>query len=277
MNAKRAVGLMGKYLLVILVSLMIIVPILIFLIASFKTNQDFATSSLFTLPKTYILDNYKMVIEKGNFLLAIKNTFIILVFSILLNIVLGSTFAYVLARFDFKFKGIILLLMMGARVIPGITTQVATFTIISKLGLYNTLGAPILLYAGADIVQVILYMEFVRNTPESLDESALIDGASYYRIFSSIIFPLLMPATITTVILKMVSVYNDMYIPYLYMPKARLAVVSTSLMKFCGSNYGAQVTAMGAAFITVMIPMFVLYICAQKKLFGGITAGAVKE
>lgn len=277
MNAKRLLGSSAKYLLVLLVCLMILVPILIFLIASFKTNQDFATSSLFALPRAYTLDNYKMVLEKGRFLLAIKNTFIILAASILLNIVLGSTFAYVLARFDFKLKALILILMMGARVIPGITTQVATFTIISKLGLYNTLGAPILLYAGADIVQVILYMEFVRNTPVSLDESAHIDGANYYRIFISIIFPLLTPATLTTVILKMVSVYNDMYIPYLYMPKASLAVVSTSLMKFCGSNYGAQVTAMGAAFITVMIPMFALYVCSQKKLFGGITAGAVKE
>ena len=67
-----------------------------------------------------------------------------------------------------------------------------------------------------------------------------------------------------------------MYTPYLYMPKSKLAVVSTAMMKFCGSNYGAQVPLLAAAFITVMLPMLIIYIFGQKMLFGGITAGAVK-
>ncbi len=276
-STKIQLQLAPKYIVVLLVCAMILTPLMIFLIASFKTVKEFAKTGIMTLAKTPVWDNYATVLERGDFLLAFKNTLIIMVCSITLSVIFGSALAYAMGRFQFRGRGLILMLMMGANVIPGITTQVAKFTIVKGLGLYNTLGAPILLYMGSDVVQLILYIQFVQSIPSELDESALIDGASYWRIFRSIIFPLLTPATMTVVILKIVGIYNDMYTPYLYMPKAKLAVVSTAMMKFCGSNYGAQVPLLAAAFITVMLPMLILYICAQKLLFGGITAGAVKS
>ena len=123
----------------------------------------------------------------------------------------------------------------------------------------------------------MLYIQFVGRIHQSLDESALIDGASYFRIFWSIILPLLKPATVTIVILKIISCYNDMYIPYLYMPSPDLQVVSTAIMKFCSTNYGSVYPVLASVFIVVMLPVLILYIVAQKQLFGGITNGAVKE
>mgnify|MGYP000597402928 FL=1 len=84
------------------------------------------------------------------------------------------------------------------------------------------------------------------------------------------------PATVTAVILKVVAIYNDMYIPYLYLASDKNLVISTALLRFNGSAYGSQVPILAASFILVMIPMLILYILAQNLIFDGITAGSVK-
>ena len=274
---KNSLGVSVRYLYIIAVCLMIVFPILILVIASFKGTIEFANSGVFELPKEWIFSNYQSVIDRANLPVAFKNTLIITVSSVILNILLGSTFAYALGRFQFCGRKAILALVMGANIIPTITTQVAIFTIIRSLGLFNSLSAPILLYAGTDVVQVILYQQAISTIPRSLDESIMVDGGSYFQIFQHIIFPLLKPATMTVIILKVVTIYNDMYIPYLYIPSTKLQVVSTAIMKFCSSNYGSQVPMLAAAFIMVMLPILIIYICAQKQLFAGITNGAVKE
>lgn len=275
-NVRSIPGLLLKYGFVLLMCLIILTPIAIFVLASLKTNMEFAKSSLFQLPESFNLDNYLYVLQKGKILAAYKNTLIILVASVTLNVLFGTMLAYVMGRFHFKMAALILAMIMGARVIPTITTQVATFTVVRFLGLYNTLWAPIILYVGADVVQILLYLQFIQSIPIELDESARIEGASNFRIYRSIILPLMKPATITVVILKVVAIYNDMYIPYLYLPGEKNVVISTALMKFCGSAYGSQIPMLAASFILVMLPMLILYIAAQRLIFDGITAGAVK-
>ena len=266
-----------QYMLLVFMCLIIVLPIMILLVASFKTNIEFAKTGVFTLPETFNIDNYERVVEPCHFLVALKNTTIILFFSIVLNVAIGTMLAYVLGRFEFRMKKLIMFMVMAVKVIPTVTTQVATFKVVQGLGVYDTLIAPIILYASTDVIQVFLYLRFVNSIPRALDESALIDGASYFRIYWSIILPLMKPAIVTSVILKAVHIYNDMYIPYLYIPSSSNAVVSTAIMKFCGSNQGAQIPLMASAFIVVMIPMLIFYLCSQKFIYSGLTNGAVKE
>lgn len=108
-----------------------------------------------------------------------------------------------------------------------------------------------------------------------LDESAMVEGASLFRIYRSIIFPLLTPATATLIILKTISIYNDMYIPYLYMPKQSLGVVTTILMRFQGVNSG-EWNLICAAILLILLPTVILYFFLQRYIFEGVTSGAVK-
>lgn len=273
---KTRASLSLKYFAVLLMCCVILLPILIFLLSSFKTNQEFAKTTLFQLPEAFDLENYKQVFIKGHLLTAYRNTLILLLFGVTLNIMFGTMLAYALGRFQFRARGLILAMIMGARVIPTITTQVATFTVIKSIGLYDTLWAPILLYAGTDVVQIFLYLQFIESIPYELDESAKLAGASNFRIYWDIILPLMKPATVTAVILKVVAIYNDMYIPYLYLASDKNLVISTALLRFNGSAYGSQVPILAASFILVMIPMLILYILAQNLIFDGITAGSVK-
>ena len=273
---KKIIELIIKYIIILLMCAIIILPIVIFIIASLKTNMEFAKTSLFTLPESFNLDNYVQVFIRGHMLTAYKNTLILLVFGITLNVIFGTMLAYALGRFKFRFRGLIIAMIMGARVIPTITTQVATFTVMKTLHLYDTLLAPIVLYAGTDVVQTFLYLQFIQSISYELDESARIAGAGNFRIYWSIILPLLKPATVTAVILKAVNIYNDMTIPYLYLASDKNLVISTALLRFNGSNYGSIIPVLAASFILVMIPMLLMYIFAQNLIFDGITAGSVK-
>ena len=160
--------------------------------------------------------------------------------------------------------------------VPTFVVEIARFKVIQSMGLYNTLGAPIIIYVASDLMQLYLYMQFVSKIPKALDESALIDGCGYFRIFYSIIFPLLAPATATVVILKIVNIVNDMYVPYLYMPKTKLKTLTTFLMNYAGAQQGSWPT-LAAAIIVVLIPTVVLYLIFHQQITEGLSAGATKE
>ena len=144
--------IIARYLFIVIMCLIILLPILILLFASFKSLPEFINTSEMSLPREWSLTNYVSVARRANLLVAFKNILIIIVVSVVLNVSLGSAFAYALERFLFRGRKAIIALVMGANIIPTVTTQVAIFTIIKSLGLFNSLGAAILLYAGTDVV-----------------------------------------------------------------------------------------------------------------------------
>lgn len=265
-----------KYLTLLMGVFVVLFPPYVVIVNSFKSGEEFNTASTMALPRSFFnFENFRIVFERGGLLSGFGNTLIIICVSLLFNILFGTMVAYVLGRFSFKLKKVVFALYLFATVIPSITTQVATFGVIKSLGLYNTLGAPIILYIGADVIQIILYLQFIRNIPVDLDENAMVEGASLFRIYRSIIFPLLTPATATLIILKTISIYNDMYTPYLYMPKQSLGVVTTVLMRFQGVNV-ADWNLISAAILLILLPTVILYFFLQKYIFEGVTSGAVK-
>ncbi|QMV44209.1 carbohydrate ABC transporter permease [Cohnella cholangitidis] len=275
LNAQtRSLPLM--YLLFAFISVIVLFPILINVLTAFKSPGDLMSSSPLALPKTWSFDNLKTAFEKGNMLIGFKNTGILVLVSVFLNTILGAMTAYVLNRFDFRFKKVIMGMFIVAMVVPFYTTEVARFQIIKSFGLYDSLGAPLLIYAGTDLLQIFIFLQFIEKISSQLDESAMIDGASYVSIFTRILFPLLLPASATLGIIKAVDIMNDMYIPYLYMPSKELHTLSTSLMSFVGQR-ASSFEQLSAAILIVLIPTLLLYLFLQRYVFSGITAGAVKE
>lgn len=131
----------------------------------------------------------------------------------------GTMVAYILSRFEFKGKRLLKSAFLFASLVPGMTIQVMLYQTISLLGVYNTRMAGFLLYIGTDIISIYIFLQQLDAIPISLDESAMLDGASYLAVFRKIILPLLKPAVSTVIIIKGVGIYNDFYIPYQYMPK----------------------------------------------------------
>lgn len=265
-----------KYLTLLLASFIAIMPIIVVFFASFKTSKEYRETGPLVLPENWLnLENFRRAFGEGNMLLGFFNTAFILIVSTLGAILLGTMVSYVLDRFKFRGSKLIMTLFLIATLIPGITTQVATFQIVNNLGIYNTRLAAIVLYMGTDIISVYIFLQFLGTIPKSLDESAMIEGASYLTIYRKIILPLLKPAISTVIIIKGVGIYNDFYTPFLYMPNRKLQVISTALFKFKGP-YGSQWEVICAAIIIAIIPTLIVFLLLQKYIYNGFTQGSVK-
>lgn len=254
----------------------VVFPPYILVLNAFKSKTEFSQTSVFKLPHSFLnFENFSTVLHRAHLDRAYFNTLVIIVCAVIGNVALGTMVAYVLGRFDFMLKKLVMGAYIAVSFVPTITTQVATFTVIHGLHLYNTRWAAIVLHLGTSVLQLFIYLQFLRNIPKELDEAAMMEGASLLRIYRTIIFPLLAPATATIVIIKTIDIYNDMFIPYLYMPAQKLAVVSTSLMNF-SSERSTEWELMSAAILMIMVPIVVLYLFFQRYVFAGIVNGAVK-
>ena len=191
------------------------------------------------------------------------------------TVLIGSMAAYAIDRFRFPLRKVIILLFLLATLVPGVTTQVATFQIVERLGLYNTRWSAVALFLGTDIIAIYIFRQFLRGIPRELDEAAAMEGASPLGIYWRVILPLLKPAIATVVIIKGITIYNEFYIPFLYMPDKELGVISTSLFRFKGP-FGAQWEVISAGVILVIVPTLIVFLLLQRFIYNGFTAGASK-
>lgn len=275
-NAKYYIANALRYLILIFTAVVIILPLLTVIFGAFKTHNELLSGNALSLPQNWLnFENFVTAWTKGNMATGFFNTIIILIVSIAATIMTGTMTAYVLSRFKFKCKGLVKFAFLLASLIPSITMQMSTFQIIVGLGVYNTRLATILLFAGTDIISIYIFLQFLEGIPITLDEAAIVDGASFPQIFFRIILPLLKPAIVTVIIIKGIGFYNEFYTPYLYMKDKSLQVISTSLYAFQGP-YGTQWEVICAACIITMLPTLIIFLLLQKQIYSGLTMGAVK-
>lgn len=266
-----------KYFTLILGGFVSVLPIVVCVITAFKTPEEYASTNVMTLPENWLyFDNFIESWSQANMGIAFRNSIIILVCVLAGSIMTGSMLAYVLSRFKFKGNGLVRNMFLFASLLPGIAMQVSVYQIMYSLGWINFLPGYIIMMCGTDIISIYIFIQFFENIPNSLDESAIMDGCTYFGVFFRILFPLLKPAIVTVMILKGVSVYNEYYTANLYLQdKNRLVTVATSLFKFTGP-LGSQYNYICAGVIITMIPALIVFILCQKQIYGGLAAGAVK-
>ena len=238
-----------KYVLLIFAAFCALVPLVSCVITAFKTKAEYNNTNVMTLPESWLyFDNFVTAWKQANMGKAFLNSFLVLLF-----VLLGST------------------------LIPGIATQVTIYQIMYTLGLVNTLYGYIILMLGTDVISIYIFLQYFDNLPKTLDEAAILDGCTYVGVFFKILLPLLKPAIVTSAILKGVSTYNEYYMANLYLQdKKAFPVVSTSLFTFTGPM-GSQYNYICAGVLITVIPMLILFICCQKQIYSGMAQGAVKE
>ncbi|MFF3379144.1 carbohydrate ABC transporter permease [Streptomyces sp. NPDC002680] len=274
---RRTVARTFVYLSLVLAAVVVLLPLGVIVLTSLKSEREMADDSgALSLPGDLLnLHNYVTAFHDGEMLSAFANTALILLFTVTGTVLIGSMTAYAIDRFTFRFRKLVIALFLVATLVPGVTTQVATFQIVNSFGMFDTLWAPIALYMGTDIVSIYIFLQFVRSIPISLDESARLDGANAFTIYRKIIFPLLKPAIATVVIVKGITVYNDFYIPFLYMPSEDLGVISTSLFRFKGP-FAAHWETISAGAVLVILPTLVAFLSLQRFIYNGFMRGATR-
>lgn len=254
-----------------------VVPVAVCIITALKTPEEYANTNVMSPPSNWLyFENFKYAWSKANMFLGFRNSFLILVVVLAGSIMIGTMLAYVLNRFTFPGNQLIRKLFLFATLIPGVATQVTVYQIMNHINLVNTLRGYILLMMGTDVISIYIFIQFFENISISIDESAIMDGASYYTIFFKILFPLLKPAIVTCMILKGVSTYNEYYMASLYLQsKDRLVTVATSLYTFVGP-LGSQFNYICAGVLITILPALIIFILCQKQIYSGLTQGSVK-
>lgn len=169
-----------KYLSLIVASLIAIAPVCVCVLTAFKSNEEYAASSVLDLPKSFgYLENFKIAVEKANMLRGFLNTAVVLVVVLFASIMVSLMLAYVLNRFKFPGRGMIENLFLFASLLPGIAMQVTIYQIMYSLGLINHLYGYMIVLMGTDIISIYIFLQFFENLSTSLDESAIMDGWMY--------------------------------------------------------------------------------------------------
>ena len=249
-------------------------PFYIVITVALKAKTDL--SSRWALPGELYLDNFKLAIEKANILLAIRNSLIITVVSVVLVMLIGALAAYPLSRVKSRFNTGILLLVVGIMMVPPLSVLVPLLKLLKDMNLISTFPGIILVLVTFQLpMSIFLYSNFIGTIPLSLDESATIDGCNKIQTFWHVILPLLKPVTASVVILTGVNIWNDYQFSLYLLQKQEMRVVTLAVSTFFASN-STNLGAAAAAALIAIAPVALLYIFLQKYFVQGMVDGAVK-
>lgn len=250
-----------------------IVPLFMVLINSLKTRKEAGFFSI-GLPSEWVWGNYRNVWESANILRGFFNGMIISLGSGLIILTVTSLAAFVLARSSRKAAGFLYYLFLSGLVIP--VAFIPTYLVLNAMDMLNTFSGLILVSATYGLpMSIFLYTGYIKTVPRDLDEAAVLDGCSPLRFFYQIIFPLLMPVTITLALFNFVGSWNDIQIPLFFSNSDKWGLPLT-VYNFYGSHSSSWNLIFADVVITVL-PLFLIYVLGQKYIVSGMTAGAVKS
>lgn len=260
-------------LLVALIGLLIVIPILIVVLGSFKTSAETLVPNL-NLPERWMWSNYVYVYEKGKIGRALLNSVFLTTVVVLICLIISALCAFVLSRRKNRYtKAADMLFKMGM-IAP--MSVIPTLLLMQKLHLSGTYLSAILLYTAINLPwAVFIYSNFMRALPRTLEEAAIIDGCGPFRLFMNIVFPLLKNVTVTNIVVIAMGVWNDFMIPIYFFTSSSKWTLPMSVYNFYGL-YFRDWNYVFADLIITSLPMMLLYLFAQKYIVSGLMAGSVK-
>ncbi len=262
----------------LLVTFIIAYPLILLLLLSVKTSTEI-TMSPFALPTSIEISNFTEAFAQMDYLTVLKNTLIMTVGATAISVYSASMAAYACMRakkLKWLFRCVYIFFLLGY-ILPEISALITMNLWLKDLSLDNSLIGIILVFSGASMAYgIFLISRFVNTIPLALEESAMIDGANPIRVFFSIALPILQPAMITFLILRSVAIWNDFLTPLVLLQGAQSRTMSLAIYFFKG-EYGTQWNLLFAGLILSIIPIIILYFIFQKRIVGGLVAGAVKS
>ncbi len=275
-ESKSRLGKVIMYFYLLAMTVVFAMPMVFTLLSSVKTKLEIF-SDPFALPKVPQFVNYIVAWKEANMSRYFINSIIQAGATVIILAIMASMAAYVLSRFDFKGNKFLLLFFTVGMMVPMHTVLVPVAYIIGALNLKNNILALILIYVSFSLPFSILVMtNFMKGVNRSLEEAAVIDGATYFQVYRLVILPLCIPALSTISIFNFLSAWNNILFPLLFINDKKLKPISLGLLNFNGERGSDYGPLMAAIVITVALPL-ILYLLFQEKVEGGLAAGAVKE
>ena len=265
----------AAYCILIAWCFVVLAPLWVLIIGSFKQKTEIYQNP-FGLPDQWMFSNYLDVMKSGDFLGYFRNTFTVVLLSLLLVVVLGSLASYALAYWIGRIsRGVFFLFMVGM-MLPIKIASIRLLEIIKALGLLNTPWGLIPIYTAMGLpISVFILTDFIRQIPGALTEAALVDGAGRFRIFWQIILPLLRPALATVTIYNLVPFWNDLWFPLIFISDEKSKTLLLGVTRLFG-QYQTDWPKVLAVLTLSALPVLLLYLLISQQFIKGLTAGSVK-
>ena len=275
-SARDIFATFGVYALLIFMALLVLTPIVWIIGASFNPMSSLLSATAF--PENPTVLHYVKLIKETKFVYWYANTLKIAIINMAISVVLTSMTSYVFSRFRFKGKRAGLLSILILQMFPSFMGMMATYNILWQLNLLDTHFGLILTYAAGKVpYNTWLVKGYLANIPRSLDEAAKLDGASNLRIFTQIVLPLMKPILIFVALSQFITPWMDFIFPRMILSSPEKKTLAIGLYDMINANTNNNFTTFAAGAILVAVPITILYVCLQKYLIQGVTAGANKS
>ncbi|MCL4835764.1 MAG: carbohydrate ABC transporter permease [Caldilineaceae bacterium] len=268
------------YLIAAILGVVFMFPFFWTIMSSLKSIQEISRFPPVWIPEVLQWGNYTRTLTIVPFALWTYNSFFVVTLSTLGTVLSASLVAYSFARFRYRGRDVIFMITLGTMMLPAQVTLIPQFILFHKLGWINTLY-PLWLPAwfGGGAFAIFLLRQFILSLPKDLDEAALIDGASYFRIFWQILLPLCKAVVATIAVISFIGSWNDFVNPLIYLQLPEKFTLAVGLNYFKNQpEMGGEPTQhlLMAASVMVIIPVILLFFATQRYFVQGIVLSGIK-
>jgi len=263
------------YLLGLILLFLMIFPFIYMLLSSLKEDSDVFTKSIFYVPMPPKWNNYTRVWTEIAFPAYYFNTIKVTLGATLLQLFVSATAGYAFAKLHVPGKKLIFSTYLATMMVPWTAIMIPQFVVISKLGLYNTHLALILLQSFSGF-GIFMLRQFFMTIPNELSEAAVIDGAGQPRIFVQIILPLAKSGLSALTVFTFIQVWNDYQAPLIYLQAPQLRTLQLGISLF-RSQYSMDYSVIMAGTACALLPIVILYVLAEKNITQGIAFSGMKN
>jgi raffinose/stachyose/melibiose transport system permease protein len=275
MNRRFQPSMAAAHGVLILWALVVLLPVWTMLINSVKPKREIFRNP-FGLPSEFTLDGYINAWTDGKFDLYFRNSLIVAVVSLVLILFIGSLAAYALASWRSRVSSFLYIYFIAGLMIPIRLGTINLFQIIQALGLSDNLAGLILIYTAMGMpIATFVLTSFIRSVPVELTEAARIDGASEFRIYRTVILPLIRPALATVTIFNVIPIWNDLWFPLIFIRNQEARTVTLGVTLLFG-QYQTDWTRALSALSMAAVPVLAAYLLMSGQFIKGLTAGALK-
>ena len=275
LSPKQKAARVFSYLFMALCVLVALFPIVWVVLSSFKTNREILSNGL-QLPSTFSFSGYKQALEMAPILKFFVNSLIVSFASTALNVFILAMAGYVFAKKKFRFKNLIFGILSLSMVIPSTALMSPVYTVITKLHLYDTKMALILVYTALNMpISLMILRSAFADIPTELEEAAYIDGAGFFRTFWQVMMPCAKGGLASAAVLAFLGSWNEFTVALLLTSSTSTRTLPLSLSYFT-SQFSFNYTAMFAAITIAVLPSIIVFSIFQEQVCSSLTAGSVK-
>lgn len=257
----------------------IIFPLYMTIVIAFKQPSEMTTSisGILSPPKSWSFDNFREAMQVTDFWHSLGNSLLITVITVVLSIILHSLLGYALGRnkAKSKFYNFVYLFIVSGMFVPFAILMMPLAKQTAEMGLGNWFGVVLLYIVFYMPMNILLYSGYLVNIPMALEEAAKVDGASTWRTYWKVIFPIMKPMHATVAVLTALSVWNDVMTPLVIMAGSEQNTLPLAQLNF-QSQFGTNYNLAFASYLMSLIPILIFYVVCQKQILNGVVNGAVK-